>query len=243
MSILKLIEPLNYGSPISESLQTLIQSKVITLFNQACSINNPVMDYEFEPIVSGVNSLDTLFKYAVVEIICKEDHIAVRFHLRDEHTKGIVPVGSQTLVIITDVDMVYKSATFKSHFMFGKPKLEGNLSIDRSVDYHFNMTTSLSYAILSYGFEITGFNLKYEALPKSYLSDDNNFYTPFLKMIAYCFNKPDVFYSVFEEYPSHENMLNCQNAFKQFLRNYNNDYKRGKKLLKSKIALLDMQAI
>lgn len=243
MSILKLIKPLNYATPIPESLQTLIQLKLITLFNKVCSIDNPEIDYEFEPIVSGVGSLDTLFKYAVIEIIPKEEHIVVSFHLRDEQTKGIVPVGSQDLVIITDVDMVYKSAIFKSHFMFGNPKQEGNLSIDRLVDYHFNITTSLSYAILSYGFDITRFNLKYENLPKIYLSDDNNFYTPFLKMIAYCFNKPDIFYSVFEEYPSHEDLLNCQHAFKKFLRNFNNEYKSGKKLLKSKIALLDMQAI
>lgn len=243
MSILKLIKPLNYASPIPESLQTLIQSKVITLFNQVCSTDEPVMDYEFEPIVSGVGSLDTLFKYAVIEIIPKEEHIVVSFHLRDEQTKGIVPVGSQDLVIITDVDMVYKSAIFKCHFMFGNPKLEGNLSIDRLVDDHFNMTTSLSYAILSYGFDITRFNLKYENLPKIYLSVDNNFYTPFFKIIAYCFNKPDIFYSVFDEYPSQQDMLTDVNGFKSFLRKFNNDYKRGKNLLKSKIALLDMQAI
>lgn len=243
MSILKSIKSLKHASPVSESLQTIIQSKVITLFNQACSIDDSVMDYEFEPIVCGVCSLTSLFKYAVVDIIINEDQIAVEFHLRVEHTGSIVPAGSQELVIIADDDMNYKSAIFKSVFSFVGEGLKGTINLDRKIDAHFKSTTALSYSISSYGFLMLRVNFKDEKIPKIYFSDNNNFYEQFLKMIDYCFNQPEIFYSVFDGYPLHKDMLTYEYEFKNFLRLYNNDYKNGKKLLKAKLSLLDMQAI
>jgi hypothetical protein len=242
MTILDEVKPLRNGTPISESVQARIQSKLITLFHQLCHVYEENISYEFEDIVASIHTINTMFKYAVVELIIKEDHIEVVFYLRQAYMKKI-PAESQVLVIITDEDMNYKFATFKSSFFLGTPNQKGTLSIERVVDRYFGVTTSLSYAISAYGLDSYKFNLKYEHLPKIYLSNDNNFYTPFLKMIEYCFNQPEIFYSVFDEYPSHKDMLSDDYAFKNFLRNYNNDYKSRKKLLKSKMVLLDMQAI
>lgn len=243
MSILEAIKQLKYTTPISEELKTLIQSKLVSIFTQLCPLCDTLTLEDFSFLASGIDSINMAFKYALVDIICKQEHIEVNFYFKVEKTIGIVPVGAETLFVITDEHMDYNSAIFKSAFTFGSPGLKGKLSIDRWVDRHFNVKTSLSYAISSYGLDSFRFNLKYEHLPKIYLSNDNNFYTPFLKMIEYCFNHPEIFYSVFDEYPSHKDMLSDDCAFKNFLRNYNNDYKSRKKLLKSKIILLDMQAI
>jgi hypothetical protein len=243
MTILDEIKTLKYTGAVSSSFNTLIQSKLITLFHKLCHIDEETLVDGFSVLLSGIGSIHASFKYATVEITCKEDHIKVVFYFKSDQFIKEIPVGSQELVVITDEDMNYKSATFKSAFSFGIPNQKGTLQIDRLVDINFNTTTSLSYAISSYGFDLYRFNLKHENLPKIYLSNDNNFYTPFLKMIEYCFYQSDIFYSVFDEYPSHQDILTYDYEFKKFLRNYNNDYKSRKKLLKSKIALLDMQAI
>jgi hypothetical protein len=243
MTILNEIKTLKYTDAVSSSFNTLIQSKLITLFYKLCHIDEETLVAGFSDLFSGIGSIHASFKYATVDITCKEEHIKVVFYFKGDQFIEQIPVGSQELVVITDEDMNYKSATFKSAFSFGTPNQKGTLCIDRLVDSHFNTTTSLSYAISSYGFDVFRFHLKHEHLPKIYLTNDNNFYTPFFKMIDYCFYQSEIFYSVFDGYPSHKDILTSDDEFKRFLRLYNNDYKNGKKLLKSKISLLDMQAI
>lgn len=243
MTILDELKPLRYSTPISESLQARIQSKLITLFHQLCHVYEENMSYEFEDIVSSVNTINTMFKYAVIEMNVNEDNIEVVFYLRGQQPMNKIPAGSQVLSIITDENMHYESAKIKSSFLFGASIKRGTINLDRKVSSNFVVTTALSYDISSYEDPLYHFNLRDENLPKIYLGNDNNFYIPFVKMIQYCFHHPEVFYSVFDEYPSHQDMLTDENEFKNFLRTYNNDYKRSKKLLKSKITLLDMQAI
>lgn len=243
MTILAELKPLRYATPITEALQARIQLKLITLFNQLCHVDKESITCEFSPIISGVNTINASFKYAVVEMIIREDNIEVVFYLKEDQHMEKVPVGAQELVVITDEDMNYESATFNSSFLFGTPIKRGTLKLNRKVDSHFTVVTSLTYDISSYGRLLYQFHLKHEHLPKIYMSNDNNFYRPFVKIIHYCFHLPEIFYSVFDDYPSHQDMLSDEYDFKSFLRNFNNEYKSGKKLLKSKIALLDMQAI
>lgn len=167
-------------------------------------------------------------------------------YLSDNHTFNS-PFGAFCCHIEVDDDLNYQSATFQARFNFGRTKTYhsdntySSLFLDRAFDKDFNYSAKIGYSLL--GFNSGGITFDSTNLPAIFFENDNDFFTPLMKVLDACSNNQAAFYDIFEEYPYHETMIEDVDQFKSFLMMYHSQYIKDAHSLNSRILLLAMRDI
>lgn len=233
---------------INPELNALINQKLLILFDYLCpfDLSNSNSDYFIPKKTLIDEEFHYEFKYGQLRLTTYSNklHLCIFFN---SYNVPMIPAGSQWCHIDVDAMLNYKKATFQSRFNFGEQlqhhpdNTKGSFYIDKTFDSQLAFESKLVYSIN--GFHSGGINFNQIRFPKVFFENNNEFHAPLMNMLEYCSTKPDIFYAIFEDYPCHENMIDDPDEFKSFLRLYHAQYTRSKKDLKSKVLLLDMQAI
>lgn len=237
---------------IDPELNENIIKKLLALFQKICPIE--LANKDSGSLVFKKTLLEDEFvynfEYGEMRVTTHSAKLSVCIFFNNAFNNAnvpLIPAGSQWCHIDVDNDLNYIKATFQSRFNFGQ-QIAHHANITRSsfyIDKSFNdqleLETELVYSL--HGCERGGVHFNKIRFPKVFFENNNEFHAPLMKMLDCCSKKPDLFYDIFQEYPYHEEMIDDPAVFKSFLRLFHTQYKNSKKVLKSKVLLLDMQRI
>lgn len=247
MTILSRLQS-SVNQEIDPDLHELIIQKLLTLFNYLCPFD--LSDKDSGGFVFKQSMLENEFlynfEYGEIRLTTYSNKLSVCIFFNSDNVP-VIPAGSHWCHIDVDDMLTYEKATFQTRINFGA-QFPHYSDITRSSFYiHKNFNSQLEFdSKLVYslsGFNSGGIDFNQIKFPKVFFENNNEFHAPLMKMLECCSKKPDVFYDIFEDYPCHEDMIDDPDEFKSFLRLYHTQYNRSKKVLKSKILLLDMQNI
>lgn len=233
---------------LDPELNENIIKKLLALFQKICPFDLDNKDsggLVFEKTLLE-NEFLYNFEYGEIRVTTYSDKLSVCIFFNSANVP-LIPAGSQWCHIDVDNDLNYKKATFQSRFNFGQQIAHhenitrSSFYIDKSFNEQLELETELVYGLN--GFERGGIHFNKIRFPKVFFENDNEFHAPLMKMLNCCSKKPDIFYDIFAEYPYHEEMIDDPDVFKSFLRLFHTQYTKSKKVLKSKVLLLDMHTI
>lgn len=233
---------------LTPDLNDLVVNKLVSLFQHICPFDissDPADGFVFVGSFLE-NEFVYEFKYGEVRVTTYSNKLNVCVYFNGTRIP-MVPVGVNFGYIEVDDMFNYKKATFQARFNFGNeiphyPEItRSSFYVDKVFNRNLEMKTELIYTL--HGFNSGGINFNKIKFPKAFFENNIAFQEPLMKMLEICSQKPDVFYDVFEEYPCHEAMIADPDEFQAFLRLFHTQYNKKKKVLKSKILLLDMQEI
>jgi hypothetical protein len=257
----------NSTDKLSADFHSAVAKKLVILLQKICKIDLSNMDeihpdyFRYTPSQSAAN-IFYAFAYkgksgkAIIRRIDSQLSVIFSFRLADDYPT--LPAGVRFVDITVDDNLNLQSALFQNKFHFGcgvntNPNIfpatieyettsKGSLLINRELDSQCNLKTSITYTIsgvndrsltLNRDENSSKFNLFFE--------NDASFYTPFLKMMAICSQRPPLFYSVFSEYPSYVDLTsNGTECFQLLLETYQSEYQNHAISLHDKLLLLDM---
>jgi len=248
MSILKKLKaceesqiPLDLHNDIIQKLSQLM-IKVLNL-NSFDANDKELLIFKY---ISDYNVLSYTFLGQNLKLNTYSNIVSVTIYF-SQHHKLNIPVGTSWCTIYLDDDLNYQHVNFQSRFNFGRTlphtgyNTLGSLFFDRIFDKNFNYSTKFIYTLT--GYLSDGIDFNNSSIPPIFLENNNEFFAPLMKMLDVYSNNEDLFYDIFNEYPSHEDIVEDVNNFKSFLLMYYEQYTNNYELLKSKILLFDMKEI
>lgn len=252
---------------LSVDFHSSVAKKFVILLQKTCKIDLSNMDeihpdyFRYTPSPSAAN-IFYAFSYegksckAIIRRIDSQLSVIFSFWRADDYPT--LPAGVRFVDITVDDNLNLQSALFQNKFHFGcgintNPNIlpatieyetasKGSLFINRELDSQCNLKTSITYTISG----VTDRSLTLHKDENSakfdlFFENDVSFYTPFLKMMAICSEKPPLFYSVFSEYPSYVDLTsNGTECLQLLLETYQNEYQNHPISLHDKFVLLDM---
>lgn len=233
---------------LTQDLNNLVVDKLVSLFNHVFSFdisNHTVYNFIFEKIFLE-NEFKYTFEYGQVRVTTYSDELNVCVYFNNTMIP-MVPPGLTFGAIKVDDMLNYKQATFQARFNFGNniphyPEItRSSFHVEKIFNAHLEIETRLIYILRGANSGGVDFNLI--NFPKIFFENNNDFDTHLMKMLEYCSKNSNLFYDVFEEYPSHEEIIKTPSEFNTFLSLFHTQYMQSKQDFNSKILLLDMQAI
>lgn len=233
---------------LTQDLNNLVVDKLVSLFNHVFSFdisNTPVDNFVFEKNFLE-NQFKYTFEYGQVRVTTYSDKLNVCFYFNSTMIP-MVPPGLTFGAIKVDDMLNYKQAIFQACFNFGStipyyPEItRSSFHVEKIFNAHLEIETRLIYILRGANSGGVDFNLI--NFPKIFFENNNDFDTHLMKMLDYCSKNSNLFYDIFEEYPSHEEIIKDPSEFNTFLSLFHTQYTKNKEYLNSKIILLDMQAI
>lgn len=252
MTILSKLQA-SVNQEIDPSLNELIIQKLLILFQYVCpfELSNKDSSNKDSGVLVFENTLlenEFLynFEYGEIRLTTYSNKLSVCIFFNSSNVP-MIPAGAHWCHIDVDDILTYKKATFQSRFNFGHQIAHhsdishSSFYIDKIFNSQLEFESNLVYSLN--GFNSGSIHFNSIRFPKVFFENNNEFHAPLMKMLEYCSKNPDLFYDIFEEYPCHEEMIEDPDEFKAFLKLFHTQYTKSKKVLKSKILLLDMQEI
>jgi hypothetical protein len=181
------------------------------------------------------------FNYGTVIIHPNESGFFIECIFNDE-IKPNIPFKCDNCFVDLDKNMTLNQASFEWFIDFCDPTKKDSfypfngLKFSYVINGNLDVTREIFYKIISASFtSMTDVNLKKELF--NYEQSFNLVLVPFLKNLT---KSPELFYSIFSEYPNYNAMMSDVNEAKYFLELLWSQYNENVELLKSKLLLLDM---
>lgn len=208
------------------------------LYNTSICYVDISIDDKSKHFDKSSNKLKSIY-YSTIPI--EYQRLLVTFKFPLSNFPKSMPIGANSVSITVDCNMDFMSARFENRFDFGFGlpnsssiivyKLMNDLGDTKKIIEYFNpmlKTTSLNSNSISH----------------LYLDDNIDFEKSFLKMMLFLRDKPDLFSSVFTDYPTYIYLVDNEiDGFKELFTKFSSDYVNDPLSLESKFLLLEMQLI
>jgi len=169
--------------------------------------------------------------------------VSFRFYKKEKHPS--LPAGAYCVDVDVDDQFQYISAEFEIRYDFGlksnNNKHRATLFFYKVLDKNFKLSTVISCRNLNS--HKTHTLLKTKDLPALFFENDHHFYDTLKEMLEYCEMQPNLFYSVFSEYPEHIELVSSSKAVKKFLTLYHDQFTNDSSILDARLLLLEMKDI
>jgi hypothetical protein len=242
MPILKQIHDTIYAGNNQYRLDIVLE-KFVILLQKSCNINMTVDELLFVCNGKGYtsSSLDYTFKFGTIVFDWKMYTVEFTFNkdlIDIEHT---IPDHMSSLTINVDGDLNLKKARYVRRFTV-KDKKDKNQSCDIYFTYDISkklkMTNKVQYVFEHQLYDC--FDLKQLINPCLFLKNKQIFNETLIDFLIQCSTNTDMFYQIFEQYPSvTQNKKSCKIFIDMFIQ----QYKSNLAALKDVLLTLKMYSI
>jgi hypothetical protein len=232
----------------------LIIPSLVSLLKIVCNIDLDLTETPFKQdlkTTGGTLNISYKCQYCKANISLRNDVLSVSFNFfLDKLEQHKIPLNSQRCNIHVENDLTFKHAEFNYYANFQKLKIDPNsdvdvyssLNITQTIDSDLKKANIVSY--LNGQTETSSYlNLKDYGLNPTFLKADANFDSVLVEMMTFCEKKPQLFFSVFSEYPSYVEFMESIESAVKFLNLFHGQYTQNYDILASRILLLHMQVI
>lgn len=235
-----------------------IKEKLSNLLKLVCNIDFSMMSpndenyFSFDEDYKQNHKIKYHFNYTGTEageaeafvILCDEKFfVTFQFYKKERHPN--LPAGAYSVNIDVDECLNYIAAEFEIRYDFGWKLNNANhhatFFFYKVLDKNFKLSTVISCRNLNS--RKTHTLLSTKDLPALFFENNHHFYDTLKEMLECCEMQPNLFYSVFSEYPKHIELASSSEAVKKFLTLYHDQFTRDSSIIESRILLLEMQAI
>lgn len=224
--------------------------KCIHVFEQITSITLSHDAIRRERIARSESSasIKYVFKYGSVYIKAKEDSplfFKFSFDLGNQESDLYVPFNANECTVKVDDDLNFLKCLFVEKIQMSDLCLGINLSdpafatiqLIRTIDQQGEQKTVIQY--------VNRFDVDCEFidLHADFYACNHTFDKVFLKMMRRFESNPNLFYSVFSEYPDYSDLMTREEKVLEFLKLFHTQYTEDATSLDDRFLLLDMQGI
>lgn len=235
-----------------------IKKKLLTLLKTVCNIDLSTMspDYEnyfqFDSDYNQHQKVKYHFNYTGTDVgeaealvILSDAAFFVRFLFYKKEKHPSLPAGGYSVDIIVDERLRYISAEFEIRYDIGwglgDTRHRATFLFYKVLDKELNLSTVIQCLNRNSRKKHTVF--KQKDLPDLFYENNHHFYDILKEMLECCEMQPNLFYSVFGEYPDHVELATSSEAVKKFLTLYHEQFTMDSSIVESRLLLLEMQAI
>lgn len=242
----------------SVDFHVAIKNKLAILLNTVCKIDLSEMDdndenyFQFEELHTHNTMIKYYFNYtgndageAEALVVLKPDRFFVCFQFYKKEKHHTLPAGAHCVDIDVDENLNYQCAKFFTCYNFGWKSTNRNHSgaflFYRMLDQSLNLTTVIKCRNDNSVKSVTKFSS--DDLPSLFFSNNHHFYDKLKEMLECCEMQPNLFYSVFSEYPDHIELSSSSEGIKKFLTLYHDQFTQDSSIVDARLLLLEMQEI
>lgn len=235
-----------------------IKKKLLTLLKTVCNIDLSTMScddenyFQFDSDYNQHQKIKYHFNYtgtdvgeaeALVILSGERFFVTFQFYKKEKHPN--LPAGAYCVDIDVDERLRYISAEFETRYDFGwklnNPKHRATFFFYKVLDKKLKLSTVIN--CINRNSRKTHTLLKPKDLPVLFFENNHHFYDILKEMLECCEMQPNLFYSVFGEYPDHVELATSSEAVKKFLTLYHDQFTMDSSIVESRLLLLEMQAI
>lgn len=235
-----------------------IKKKLVTLLKSVCNIDLSTMSpddgnyFSFDQDYNQHYKIKYHFNYtgtdageaeALVILSGERFFVSFQFYKKEKHPS--LPAGAYCVDIDVDERLRYIGAEFETRYDFGwklgNPKHRATFLFYKVLDKNFKLSTVIN--CINRNSRKTHSLLKPKDLPALFFENNHHFYDTLKEMLEYCEMQPNLFYSVFSEYPDHIELASSSEAVKKFLTLYHDQFTKDSSIVESRLLLLEMQDI
>lgn len=224
--------------------------KCIHVFEQITSIKLSPAVIRRERIASSDSSasIKYIFNYGSFYIKAKEDSplfFKFSFDVGSQENDLHIPFDSRECTVKVDDDLNFLKCLFSNQIQMSDLYLGINLDnpsfatiqLIRTIDKEGEYKTVIQY--------VNRFDISSELidLHADFYECNHTFDKAFLKMMKRLESNPNLFYSVFSEYPAYSDLMTREEKVLEFLTIFHKQYKEDSIILDSRFLLLDMKGI
>lgn len=254
------IKTFNYhgGNQFPAEFHVAIKKKLVTLLNSVCNIDLSTMSpddenyFSFDQDYNQHYKIKYHFNYtgtdageaeALVILSGERFFVSFQFYKKEKHPS--LPAGAYCVDIDVDDRLRYKCAEFETRYDFGwtlgNPKHRATFFFYKVLDKNLKLSTVIN--CVNRNSRKTHTLLKTKDLPALFFENNHHFYDTLKEMLECCEMQPNLFYSVFSEYPDHLALASSSDSVKKFLTLYHDQFTKDSSIVESRLLLLEMQAI
>lgn len=228
-----------------------VQQKLIDIFKIVCNIDLSSEEIPFKPD-GGSFGMEIVynykFKYGRVYVQTEKQEMQVMFIFDNPYELILpfsIPHRPHRCTVKVDHDLNFIESRFGFYRSFSNRTLDRDIAgyvlfsfetindgtkTFNSVAYSYNMESDDYIDLIHYGLI-------------NYSVPNNDFEQILMDFMTFCSDEPEDFYNVFVEYPTYEDLMKSVDKLVFFLNLLKQQYIENRELLKSRILLLNMQAI
>lgn len=241
-----------------EEFHVAIKKKLLTLLNNVCNIDLSSMSpdddnyFQFDGDYKQHQKIKYHFNYtgtdvgeaeALIILSGERFFVSFQFYKKEKHPS--LPAGAYCVDIDVDERLRYMLAEFEIRYDFGwtlnNPKHRATFFFYKVLDKNLKLSTVINCR--NNNSRKTHTWLKTSDLPALFFENNHHFYDTLKEMLECCEMQPNLFYSVFSEYPDHIELASSSEAVKKFLTLYHDQFIQDSSIVESRLLLLEMQAI
>lgn len=235
-----------------------IKKKLATLLKHVCKIDLSMISlddenyFQFDSDFKQNQKIKYHFNYtgtdvgeaeALIILSGERFFVSFQFYKKEKHPS--LPAGAYCVDIDVDEHLSYMLAEFEIRYDFGwkldNPKHRATFFFYKVLDKNLKLSTVINCR--NNNSRKTHTWLKTNDLPALFFENNHYFYDTLKEMLECCEMHPNLFYSVFSEYPDHIELASSSEAVKKFLTLYHDQFTKDSSIVESRLLLLEMQAI
>lgn len=243
---------------LSEEFHVAIKKEMVILLKKVCDIDLSSMavddpDYfQFDSSYQQYHKINYHFNYtgtdvgkskAFITLSGERFFVTFQFYKKEKHPS--LPAGAYCVDIDVDERLRYILAEFEIRYDFGwklpNPKHRATFFFYKVLDKNLELSTVIN--CISKNSCKTNYWFKTKDLPTLFFENNHHFYDILKEMLECCEMQPNLFYSVFSEYPNHIELASSSESVQQFLTLYHDQFTKDSSIIESRLLLLDMQSI
>ena len=235
------------------SVEPTIIARLIVLLKIVSGVDLSGQEAEFKRntiITGGFVTIEFHFPNGVASVTSKKGLLTADFKFLRK-MKESFPFNAWHCQIDVDHEMNFEKARFEYYISISKYNLNRDessaaycaIKINHVLDKELNRFNTVEYNNLHSTTFRTYADMSSLGLNSYFLTPNNDFEQLLIKFLDFFKQDPRMFYSIFTEYPSFVHVIEQMEKAKDFLNLFHHQYINDIDILKSRMLLIDMQAI